>query len=375
MTEINDRTVETIMHCKKSVLFSNNEIWTKKHGEDFDVSMGSYDGAEVCELVGLYLLSHITEITGKEFVALYRDDGLAVSPSTSGPNADNLRKRIVKVFQKNHLNVTIEANMIQTDFLDINLNLSRGKYWPYRKPNNNPIYIDSQSNHPPNIKKHLPNMIASRISHNACSGEQFLKAAPLYQDALKNSHSDSQLVYQPPEKKSKKRNRKRNILCFNLPYNEQVCTNVGKKFLNLIDKHFPPHSKLHRLFNRKDIKVSYSCTPNVRSIINWHSKSILRNHNEVKNLSPSLNHCNFRNKANCPLKGKCCVSSVICKAVLSTGEAKKLTMEVVPPPSRQETIITLTCFEILGNAMQPNFQRQCGNARTTTKRHQSHGPS
>ena len=41
------------MHASKSLLFNNNSTWIKKNGSLFDVTMGSYDGAEVCELVGI----------------------------------------------------------------------------------------------------------------------------------------------------------------------------------------------------------------------------------------------------------------------------------------------------------------------------------
>ena len=48
---------ETIMHCRKSLLFNNSDIWIKiKGNKDFDVTMGSYDGAEICQLSGLYYL-------------------------------------------------------------------------------------------------------------------------------------------------------------------------------------------------------------------------------------------------------------------------------------------------------------------------------
>ena len=48
---------ETIMHCRKSLLFNNLDIWTKKEGnKNFDVTIGSFDGTEICELVGLYIL-------------------------------------------------------------------------------------------------------------------------------------------------------------------------------------------------------------------------------------------------------------------------------------------------------------------------------
>ena len=52
---ISDNDIAIIKQCKASLLFSNSECWVKKSGNIFDVTMGSYDGAETCELVGLYL--------------------------------------------------------------------------------------------------------------------------------------------------------------------------------------------------------------------------------------------------------------------------------------------------------------------------------
>ena len=37
-------------------------MWIKKSGDsDFDVTMGSFDGAELCELVGLFILYTIAK--------------------------------------------------------------------------------------------------------------------------------------------------------------------------------------------------------------------------------------------------------------------------------------------------------------------------
>ena len=58
-----DKIIKTILHARKSLLFNKNEVWVKKDNPDFDVTMGSFDGAEVCELVGFYLL----DILRKEF--------------------------------------------------------------------------------------------------------------------------------------------------------------------------------------------------------------------------------------------------------------------------------------------------------------------
>ena len=49
----------TILHTpKKTTLYKDGNPWTKK-SSDFDVTMGSFDGAEVCELVGLHLLPQL----------------------------------------------------------------------------------------------------------------------------------------------------------------------------------------------------------------------------------------------------------------------------------------------------------------------------
>ena len=57
----------------------------KKYGSNslFDVTMGSFDGAEICELVGIFILNHLGKRFGKENIGLYRDDGLAIIKSKS----------------------------------------------------------------------------------------------------------------------------------------------------------------------------------------------------------------------------------------------------------------------------------------------------
>jgi len=49
---INEKDKEIISHSRKSLLFNKKETWAKKGNSLFDVTMGAYDGAEVCELVG-----------------------------------------------------------------------------------------------------------------------------------------------------------------------------------------------------------------------------------------------------------------------------------------------------------------------------------
>ena len=71
LVNISDKEINTIMHSRKSLLFNNTDIWIKKNGDtDFDVTMGSFDGAELCELVGLYILHILGEKYGKHKIGL-----------------------------------------------------------------------------------------------------------------------------------------------------------------------------------------------------------------------------------------------------------------------------------------------------------------
>ena len=165
--------------------------------------------------------------------------------------------------------------MHQTDFLDVTFNASTGKYGPFRKPNSILQYIHIQSNHPPNIRKQLPTMIKKRLSSIACDENKFNKAAPAYNQAFEKSSYKHNLVFQAT-KTEKPRNRKCNITWFNPPFSNNVSTNVGKKLLRLLDKHFPPNHKFYPILNRNCIKISYSCMPNMASIIKSHNAKLMK---------------------------------------------------------------------------------------------------
>ena len=97
------------------------------------------------------ILHHITSKQGYNF-GLYRDDGLGVM-NASARVIENvkLKKDLCSIFSQFELKITIKTNMKIIDFLDVTLNLSSGKYQPYSKPNNIPLYVHSKSNHLPSI--------------------------------------------------------------------------------------------------------------------------------------------------------------------------------------------------------------------------------
>ena len=311
ITNIDEETLRIIQHCRKSILFTNDKVWIKKESDIFDVTMGSFDGAEVCELVGLYLLNQLKIKFPQIDFGIYRDDGLGSHTALPGPTRDRIRKQIIEVFKQNGLDITISMNHTKVDFLDVTLDLSKSAFYPFKKPNNELQYINSQSNHPPNIIKQLPKMIEKRLSELSCNESEFNRAKPDYEAALKTAGFNTKLQF--TKKQNTRRTRTRRIIWFNPPYNAAVTTNIGKKFLALIDKHFPPHSKYSKIFNRNTVKISYSCTPSVKAIIASHNKGLC-------NPEPTATQpCNCRSQI-CPMDGECRNNAIIYKATVTTND-------------------------------------------------------
>ena len=123
---IQDREKDIIIHAKRTIIFKGKEPWRKKDSNNgFDVTMGSFDGAESCELVVCYMLSLLQTKHGSSF-GLYRDDGLGIVKGTPR-QIENMKKDICKTFQENNLRITIEANKKVVNFLDVTPRPKHGK--------------------------------------------------------------------------------------------------------------------------------------------------------------------------------------------------------------------------------------------------------
>ena len=319
-----------ILHARKSLLFDENQVWLKKRGGLFDVTMGAFDGAEICELVGTYLLSLIGEKYNKDDVGLYRDDGLAIFKDTSGPQNERIKKDFQKIFREKGLEIVIECNRKSVDYLDVTMNLADGSFKPYHKPGDETNYIHADSDHPPCIIKQLPQAVEKRISDLSSTEEIFNEAKQHYQDALKKSGHNYALSYKPSSNQGRRRNRGRKIIWFNPPFSHSVETNVGKEFLRLLDLHFPAHDPLHKIFNRQTVKVSYGCMPSVQASINTHNKKILE---ETKPLAPG--NCNCQNPDECPMPGECTTPNILYEATITTdlpNYGEKIYKGISEPP-------------------------------------------
>ena len=242
----------------KSLLYNEGEPWIKKQSNNFDVTMGSYDGAEVCELIGIFMLSLIGNKYNPNNIGLYRNDGLAVFKNTSGPQSEKIKKTFQRMFKNKGLDIIINCNMKIVSYLDFTLNLNDGSYRLYKKSNEETNYIHVNSDQPPSILKQLPKSIEKRLSSLSSSKKIFEETAPNYEQHLSNCGYKEKLNYRDPTPQNliTKRKRQRNILWFNPPYSKTVKTKIGKFFLQLIKKHFSKEHKFHKIFNRNTLKLS-----------------------------------------------------------------------------------------------------------------------
>ena len=93
---------------------------------------------------------------------------------------------------------------------------------------------------------HLPLAIERRISDLSSSEEIFNQSKSYYQEALKKSGYKHELTYAPSVSlNGNQTKRTRRIIWFNPPFSKTVITNIGRKFLYLVNKYFPKSHKLH----------------------------------------------------------------------------------------------------------------------------------
>ena len=65
-TSIQEKFIEIVLQSHKALLFNKNDVRVQKENPDFEKKMGSYDGDEVCELVGIYILDVLTKESGHD---------------------------------------------------------------------------------------------------------------------------------------------------------------------------------------------------------------------------------------------------------------------------------------------------------------------
>ena len=144
--------------------------------------------------------------------------------------------------------------------MDITFDLERNTYRQFKKTNDNLTYINTSSNYPPQIIKHLAQTISERSSRNYSSAEIFEQSKLAFEEALKIFCYKAKLQYIQSNLRQKNTRRKtRKIIWFNSPFSLNVKTNMAKTFLQLIDKQFLQANKLHKALSVTPLK-SFTAT-------------------------------------------------------------------------------------------------------------------
>ena len=182
------------------------------------------------------------------------------------------------------------------------------------KENDHPLYVNSNSNHPPLVLKNIPLGVNRRLSKISADKNIFDAAIPPYQEALSRSGYDHILEYIPDQDfTTKKKNRRRSVTWFNPPFSMNVRSNVGKEFLSLLDRAFPPSNPLHKLFTRQTVKISYKRMPNMAQAVAGHNTKVL-NGDRQPDQQPG---CNCQGgPGTCPVQGKCLTRCVVYEAAV-----------------------------------------------------------
>ena len=108
------------------------------------------------------------------------------------------------------------------------------------------------------------------------------------------------------------------MIWFNPPYSINVSTNVGREFLNLLDKHFPKGSTLNKILNRNTVKVSYRCLPNIGRRLAIHNSKVLKGAAHQTPKPQARCNCQVSKKADCPVPGSCNQDGAVYEATVST---------------------------------------------------------
>ena len=114
-----------------------------------------------------------------------------------------------------------------------------------------------KSNHPHHIIKSLRESISQRINKLSSDKTVFNNSIELFNKALSNRGFDHKIKFPPLTEnkgRSRNKNRGRRIVWLSPPHSCNIATNISKKFLVPLDKHFPKEHRLKQSLQSKQCK-------------------------------------------------------------------------------------------------------------------------
>ena len=182
---------------------------------------------------------------------------------------------------------------------------------------------------------------------------------PPFQAALSMSGYKYKLEYEPQvEKKKKRKSRKRPVTWFNPPFSLSLKTNVGKEFLGLLNRAFPPENPLNKLFNRQTVKIGYKCMPNMATTVARHNSKVIRGDNPS---AAQAKKCDCEGGTpSCPVEGECRQKGVVYKASVTERTSGK---------TETYTGLTGREFKERWKEHQKDFENTKNRTKTTLSSH------
>ena len=303
-------------------------------------------------------------------VGLYRDDGILALSSKSGRQHEKTKNKISDFFKSEGFSIEFSPVDTFVDYLDVRLFTDKS-HQSYHKPNSDKRYVHTLSNHPPTVLKNIQVNTELRLSKLNSNEELFNQNAQFYSNILGKSGHKTALNYQtdlakrPKIKKARKSNR---VTWYNPPWNVDLKTNLGKKFLNLIDSCFKnkknePPNPLSWL-NARTLKLSYSTVNNVKSSYTAHNRKVLsKNSKKSKTDKCSCHKIRDGVPRICEQPEICSLTNVIyeCKVTESSGEFK----------GHSESYVGLTKGRFIARKRQheKSFLKRQSHTATTLSEH------
>ena len=181
------------------------------------------------------------EICNEGDIGLYSDEDLAIFRNKSGTLLEKVKKKLQRLLKEYDLEITSESNQKIVNYLDVSLKSKDGTFRPDHKPGDQMQYIHTESNHPPNIIKHIPASIETRLSNLSPTETIFKQSTTHYENNLRQSGYNKKLTYKPTDTNHQRHSKhKRKIMWFNPPFSKNISTEV---FSKLVRPTFPkkPH--------------------------------------------------------------------------------------------------------------------------------------
>lgn len=96
----------------------------------------------------------------------------------NGHAMDRFGKDLIKIFKEFSPSITVTTNLTPSDILDAILILYAGKYYLYRKSNEETVYTHKSSNYPAAVIRNLVRGINNRVSNLLANREIFNSVFP-----------------------------------------------------------------------------------------------------------------------------------------------------------------------------------------------------